>query len=641
MDSTIRWLHLTDLHVGMSDQDWLWPRMRGNFRDDLQKIRETAGPWDLVLFTGDLVQTGTEYAKLEQIFGEIWGWFQDLGCEPQLLAVPGNHDLQWRDAEDPAVRMLQRWAVDSKVRDGFWAEPSGKYRQVIKDAFAGYETWWQGTPRKPDGIQPGLLPGDFSCTVTKGGLRLGIVGLNSAFLQLTEKKGGKGYQGQLTVDPRQFHAACGDDGVKWAESHDACFLMTHHPPDWLNKESCGHLNSEVLESFCLHLCGHNHQTQVLQELAGGAQEAPVRWLGRSLFGLEKARNGKLNRSHGYVAGELRVADDGRGQLQFMPRQRVLQGTAWRLVPDHDGVNLPDDRRTRVFPVRLRRAGTPRPLRPPGDAKALFRRVVDTITGVLKANPVLRENLTKALKSDDPTVRAAATDIVDIIFADGLYAVLIRFVNWMQSANTQDYSTQLVTLVEAFSALGVPPDRIQALRQNLDSRRVDIADKAKPATAAMIAASALDIPMQWVASLQGLDASPKRLVRLSQHDVPYAGNDSDSILFELKKRLIASLDLDVHPNHPDAMNQLRQRLGALWDMKKPALTILHEDEAAMKVLDEMDDAAKRDWRSLLVLRKKPSLDDVIPNAVGVSTVLQEILAELRRRDGAPTPGADRL
>jgi hypothetical protein len=188
---------------------------------------------------------------------------------------------------------------------------------------------------------------------------------------------------------------------------------------------------------------------------------------------------------------------------------------------------------------------------------------------------------------------------------------------------------------------VPPDRIQTLRQSLDSRRVDIADKAKPATAAMIAAAALDIPMQWVESRQGLDPLPKRHVRLSQDDVPYAGIDSDSILFELKKRMVASLDLDVHPNHPDAMNQLRQRLEALWDMKKPALTILREDEAAMKVLDEMGDVAKRDWRSLLVLRKKPSADDVIPNAVGVSTVLQEILAELRRRDGARTHGRDRL
>ena len=93
MDDTIRWLHLTDLHVGMDEQDWLWPGMRKKFHLDLQKIRETAGPWDLVLFTGDLVQKGVEYAKLEEIFGEIWGWFKDLDCEPKLLAVPGNHDL--------------------------------------------------------------------------------------------------------------------------------------------------------------------------------------------------------------------------------------------------------------------------------------------------------------------------------------------------------------------------------------------------------------------------------------------------------------------------------------------------------------------------------------------------------------------
>ncbi len=261
--------------------------------------------------------------------------------------------------------------------------------------------------------------------------------------------------------------------------------------------------------------------------------------------------------------------------------------------------------------------------------------------MLDADPVLREELTKALKSDDQAVRATATDIVDIIFADGLYAVLIRFVDWVQRANTRDYGTQLALLVEAFSALGVPPDRIQTLRQSLDSRRVDIGDKAKPATAAMIAAAALDIPMQWVESRQGLDPIPKRHVRLSHDDVPYAGDDSDSILFELKRRLIASLDLDVSPDHPDAMNQVRQRLGALGDMKKPALTILHEDEAAMKVLAETDGAAQRDWRSLLVLRKKSSLADVIPNALGISTVLQEMLAELRRKDGAQAPGRDRL
>ena len=44
MGSTIRWLHLTDLHVGMDDQDWLWPNMATKFRDDLKKIYDAAGP---------------------------------------------------------------------------------------------------------------------------------------------------------------------------------------------------------------------------------------------------------------------------------------------------------------------------------------------------------------------------------------------------------------------------------------------------------------------------------------------------------------------------------------------------------------------------------------------------------------------
>jgi hypothetical protein len=47
VSTTIRWLHLTDLHVGMNDQDWLWPKVGSKFRDDLQRIYDTAGPLGL------------------------------------------------------------------------------------------------------------------------------------------------------------------------------------------------------------------------------------------------------------------------------------------------------------------------------------------------------------------------------------------------------------------------------------------------------------------------------------------------------------------------------------------------------------------------------------------------------------------
>lgn len=326
MDNTIRWLHLTDLHVGMNEQDWLWPRMRSKFHDSLAEIRATAGPWDLVLFTGDLVQKGAEYAKLDEIFGEIWRWFEELqpGHVPRLLAVPGNHDLQRQDATDPVMKSLLRWSADPEVRKGFWNDGGGKYSQLVREAFATYTAWWQTAPHRPDGVHPGRLPGDFSCTFAKGDVRLGIVGLNSAFLQLTEKKGRQGYKGRLALDPRQFHDACpaGTDGVTWAASHDACVLMTHHPPEWLDEDSRKLLDGEILESFCLHLCGHNHQTDVLQVLAGGAEHAPLRWLGRSLFGIEPAPKGRQDRSHGYVAGELRMTGEAQAELRFMPRQRI-------------------------------------------------------------------------------------------------------------------------------------------------------------------------------------------------------------------------------------------------------------------------------------------------------------------------------
>jgi len=375
MDTTIRWLHLTDLHVGMDDQDWLWPRMQSKFREDLTTIHPTAGPWDLVLFTGDLVQKGTEYAQLEEIFGEIWRWFEELqpGRPPQLLAVPGNHDLQWRDATKAAVDVLENWSDRPDVRDRFWKPEGDEYRQVVHAAFADYVKWWRNTPRKPDGVRHGMLPGDFSCTITQGDLRLGIVGLNSAFLQLTDKTD---YERRLALHPRQFHEACGGNGVSWAESHHACFLLTHHPPDWLNNESREHLKHEIMPSFCLHLCGHNHATSVLQELAGGAKEGPVRWLGRSVFGLEKYANGTLDRSHGYVAGELRAnLAKAKGQMQFMPRRQEKEGDNRDLVRDQS-VTLTKKDRTRPFPIRLRPLGDQaKPplvrvaLSPAGDAEA--------------------------------------------------------------------------------------------------------------------------------------------------------------------------------------------------------------------------------------------------------------------------------
>jgi 3',5'-cyclic AMP phosphodiesterase CpdA len=49
------WLHLTDFHYGLKGQDCLWPTLRQPFLESLAALYERCGPWDAVLFTGDLV----------------------------------------------------------------------------------------------------------------------------------------------------------------------------------------------------------------------------------------------------------------------------------------------------------------------------------------------------------------------------------------------------------------------------------------------------------------------------------------------------------------------------------------------------------------------------------------------------------
>lgn len=334
------WLHLTDLHLGMKDQDWRWPNLRERFFEDIKELYKRCGPWDLVFFTGDITQKGAaeEFNKADIILEQIWDQFKNLGFSPQLLVIPGNHDLV-RPSDDlqPAVRLIVKyWNMDSAVRNEFWQNLNSEYRQVISDAFRNYSHWWQKKQYNDLDINYGILPGDFSATFEKNGRKIGIIGLNSSFLQLT----GEDYEGKLVIHPLQFHAVCSEDGPEWAKQHDACILLTHHPPAWLDKESQKHFNSEIIDHgrFAIHLCGHMHETK-FQEIAVGGNASNRLMQGRSFFGLEYYGE-KVKRSHGYSVGKIEFSSE-RGQITIWPREARLGGGELNIVPDYS-VKLTDN-----------------------------------------------------------------------------------------------------------------------------------------------------------------------------------------------------------------------------------------------------------------------------------------------------------
>src|SRR6185369_517881 len=83
------------------------------------------------------------------------------------------------------------WHQDAGVRAEFWDRAQGEYRAAVERAFAGYTAWrarWLREHPVPArfGLRAGALPGDFAIAVERDGFSVGVVGLNSAFLQLAD-----------------------------------------------------------------------------------------------------------------------------------------------------------------------------------------------------------------------------------------------------------------------------------------------------------------------------------------------------------------------------------------------------------------------------------------------------------------------
>jgi len=337
---SFNWLHLTDLHLGIDGMKDLWPNVEEEFFKDLGFLLNKAGSLDLVLFTGDLVQYGKsdEFKQVDLLLQEFWEWFKGKGFEPKLLAVPGNHDLvRPNNLEDPAlINLMYAWDK-SEVQKPFWDKADSAQRKVVSEAFTNYDNWWKNTAiPKPADYSDGMLPGDFSASVKKDGINLGILGLNSAFLQL--KKGD--LKGKLAMHVRQFHKACGGNGPRWTKKHDVCFLLTHHPVDWMTKEAQEHFNDEIHsppERFALHLFGHMHEAN-LASLAEGGSYDRSRLQSCSLFGLKKwGEDDKKKRRHGYTLGQLRI-DGPSPNLCIWPRMAIPKTVGGREF-ERDTVNF--------------------------------------------------------------------------------------------------------------------------------------------------------------------------------------------------------------------------------------------------------------------------------------------------------------
>jgi hypothetical protein len=195
-----KWLHLSDLHVGMTDQDWLWPTLKHSLFADMEVVLSSVGGCDLVIFSGDLTQRGTpdEFEKLDGILSELWGKFKSWGFLPKLVVLPGNHDIQRAAPLSPELRVLRKWWDELEIHSDFFSEDAGGYRAAVDALFKPYSAWVTHKLRSIEILagKPGLLPGDASYVLQTSNLKIGLVALNSTWLQID----GSEYEKKLHVD---------------------------------------------------------------------------------------------------------------------------------------------------------------------------------------------------------------------------------------------------------------------------------------------------------------------------------------------------------------------------------------------------------------------------------------------------------
>ncbi|MCR8714357.1 metallophosphoesterase [Stenotrophomonas indicatrix] len=376
---TARILHISDLHQGMGLQKVLMPAYRKALFDDFKELADISGSWGLVVFSGDLVQSGRreEYEALESFLQEVWGCFDKIGFNPILFSVPGNHDLSRPTSGSIGEKAFSHW-WDGEDLSVHLFEGTGGYKETISSVFSGYVEWQRNSRIPQAGFKPGLLPGDASSSLDLGGVSVGVVGLNSAWLQLSAQDAKE----RLHVDARQLLGVCADPD-SWADSHDLTLLVTHHPLDWLHERSRMQWRSEIdtHTRFDFHLHGHMHD-HMITALQQGGGEIRRTLQASSLFGLEKVGVRQIERRHGYSLLSYSKGD-GSPEVSLYPRVGVVIANGQhKLVPDQ-AVGIGRDHCLRI-PVRQREGAT----RAPGSLTKIISDSIDSnvILGMRRSFP---------------------------------------------------------------------------------------------------------------------------------------------------------------------------------------------------------------------------------------------------------------
>jgi calcineurin-like phosphoesterase family protein len=256
----LRWLHLSDLHLGSEDgygHDIVLQALVAAFRDGGTLAARRP---DVVFCTGDVAQSGRkeQYGAAGRFFDALSG-ATGVPFE-RIFVVPGNHDLD----RDLVSRSFVLPLESREQADAFFGDAGTRDRRFAFERFEAYAEFQQSRFSLPlSAARPFVLT---RCRV--GAEVVGVIGLNTAWLAHQDDG-----QGKLVVGERLVRQAL-KELDEADEPATVRVALLHHPLDWLRDFERDSVKGLLLESVDYILHGHLH-TQRPEVVRGPEGDAVV------------------------------------------------------------------------------------------------------------------------------------------------------------------------------------------------------------------------------------------------------------------------------------------------------------------------------------------------------------------------------
>ncbi|MBF0440236.1 MAG: metallophosphoesterase, partial [Magnetococcales bacterium] len=327
MGEPLRWLHLSDIHMGCRGEEY-WHHITERL---LESVPQGKTP-DLIFITGDITNSGQK-----KQYDQFNDFLKKLFDDAIIIPVPGNHDLvrptkRWDIAKLSILENFSLGDDDPDIKElnqELWENEDPSFFTPL---FANYQAWLEKSilptwERRAKSFILSHFPGDFSLHLDLPDRPpLTVVGLNSSWRHYGDIEAGK-----LELFQQQLFFALGGS-LNGLRGRNALLLM-HHPPEWLSSTSLPIFRERIYPPnqflACLH--GHIHQGRSeTTSISGG--ESRRYFQSHSLFGLEHYGTPRLSRAFGYTWGEM----DHGGGIRVWPMKYYLKGDgAGKFIYDPD------------------------------------------------------------------------------------------------------------------------------------------------------------------------------------------------------------------------------------------------------------------------------------------------------------------